>query len=105
MTPRDAEPSRNDEIRETPLHAIGGGLVLRVGVIAVIGAVLLLGFAIRTAVHGGPGGARAGLWIGAAVLAAAAGGGLRGLTRLAPGEAVVVQLFGRYAGTLREPGQ
>lgn len=105
MTPRDAEPSRNDEVRERPLNAIGGGLLLRVGVIAVIGAVVLLGLAIRTAVHGGHGGARVGLWIGAAILAAVAGSGLRGLTRLAPGEAVVVQLFGRYAGTLRQPGQ
>jgi regulator of protease activity HflC (stomatin/prohibitin superfamily) len=38
-------------------------------------------------------------------LAVAAAGGLRGLTRLGPGEAVVVQLFGRYLGTVREPGQ
>lgn len=105
MAPRDAEPSWNDEIREIPRDAIGGGLVLRVVVIAVIGAVVLLGFAIRTTVHGSLGGARLGLWIGAVVLAAAAGSGLRGLSRLAPGEAVVVQLFGRYAGTLREPGQ
>ncbi len=105
MTPGDAQPSRQEEIRETPLYAIGGGLVLPVGLVAAIGAAILLGLTIRTAVNGGHGGARFGLWIGAVVLAAAAGGGLRGLTRLAPGEAVVVQLFGRYIGTLRESGQ
>jgi hypothetical protein len=105
VTPRDAQPSRDEDIRETPLHAVGGGLVLRVVVIAVIGAAVLLGLAIRTAVHGTGGGAHVGLWIGAVVLAVAAGSGIRGLTRLAPGEAVVVQLFGLYAGTLREPGQ
>jgi regulator of protease activity HflC (stomatin/prohibitin superfamily) len=105
VTPRDADSSRNEEIRERPLNALGGGLVLRVAVIAVIGAVVLLGLAIRTAAHGGHGGASLGLWIGVGVLAAAAGASLRGLTRLAPGEAVVVQIFGRYVGTLRKPGQ
>ena len=105
MTPRDAESSRNEEIRERPLNAIGGGLVLRVGVIVVIGALVLLGLAIRTAVHGAHGGARLGLSIGVGVMVAGAGACLRGLTRLAPGEAVVVQIFGRYVGTLREPGQ
>src|ERR1700760_3358967 len=42
-------------------------------------------------------------WLGA-VLIVAAGLTFRGLTPVAPGRAHVVQLFGRYAGTIREQG-
>jgi regulator of protease activity HflC (stomatin/prohibitin superfamily) len=42
-------------------------------------------------------------WIGA-VLIVAATLVFRGLTPVAPGRAHVVQLFGRYRGTIREPG-
>ncbi len=42
-------------------------------------------------------------WL-AAVLFVAAVLALRGLTPVAPGRAHVVQLFGRYKGTIREPG-
>jgi regulator of protease activity HflC (stomatin/prohibitin superfamily) len=38
------------------------------------------------------------------LLIIAAGLGLRGLTPVAPGQARVVQLFGQYDGTIREPG-
>jgi regulator of protease activity HflC (stomatin/prohibitin superfamily) len=38
------------------------------------------------------------------LLIVAAGLGLRGLTPVAPGQARVVQLFGQYDGTIREPG-
>ncbi len=50
------------------------------------------------------GGAGRGVIWGAAVLAAAAVLALRGLTQVAPGDAVIVQLFGRYLGSIREPG-
>jgi len=42
-------------------------------------------------------------WLGA-VLAVATVGVWRGLTQVVPGRAHVVQLFGRYQGTIREPG-
>lgn len=86
------------------MYAIAGARLLPVSLAAAIGAAVLLGFAVRSAADGGRGG-HVGFWIGAALLAIAAMGGLRGLTRLGPGEAVVVQLFGRYLGTLRQPGQ
>jgi len=74
-------------------------------------AMLLLGLALVAAAvaafwqgslhHGG---AAVGLaWLGA-VLAVAAIGVLRGLTAVVPGRAHVIQLFGRYQGTIREPG-
>ncbi|HXC82318.1 MAG TPA: SPFH domain-containing protein [Trebonia sp.] len=43
------------------------------------------------------------VWLGV-VLVAAGGFVLRGLTAVVPGRAHVVQLFGRYQGTVREPG-
>jgi regulator of protease activity HflC (stomatin/prohibitin superfamily) len=103
VTPGSARPSTHEEIRETPVYAFGGGAVLRVGLIAYVAAAILVGFAIRATVHGG-GGGRIGFWIGGAIFVGIGTAGLRGLTRLAPGEAVVVQLFGRYVGTLRTPG-
>ena len=105
MTTGNVQPSTHQEVRETPMYAVAGGRLVPAALVAAAGAAILLGFAIRTAVHGGVGGGRFGLWIGAALLAVAATGVLRGLVRLGPGEAVVVQLFGRYLGTLRRPGQ
>ena len=43
------------------------------------------------------------VWAGALVIVASALA-LRGLTAVVPGRAHVVQLFGRYRGTIREPG-
>ncbi len=43
------------------------------------------------------------IWLGV-VLAAAAVLVLRGLTAVVPGRAHVIQLFGKYHGTIREPG-
>jgi regulator of protease activity HflC (stomatin/prohibitin superfamily) len=95
----------HEEVRETPVYSFRGGAVLRVGLIACVGAAILLGFALRAAVQGGSGAGRVGFWIGAAILAGTAAAGFRGRTTLGPGEAMVVQLFGRYLGTLRTPGQ
>jgi regulator of protease activity HflC (stomatin/prohibitin superfamily) len=74
-------------------------------------AMLLLGLALiaattvafwQASLH--KGGAAVGLaWLGA-VLAVAALFVLRGLTAVVPGRAHVVQLFGKYQGTIREPG-
>jgi regulator of protease activity HflC (stomatin/prohibitin superfamily) len=101
MTPGDPAPAAADEIHDVPLHAVAGGRVLRLSVLALVGAVVLLRYAIWTAASSG---ARAGLWVGMAVLGAVGLFGLRGLARLAPGEAVVVQFLARYVGTLRGPG-
>jgi len=50
------------------------------------------------------GSTRAGLLWGGVILALAALFTLRGLTPVAPGRAHVVQLFGKYRGTVRNPG-
>ena len=71
----------------------------------VAGVVLVLGGAGLVVVAGHAGGAAAvAAGLGCAVVLIAAGLALGGLTPVVPGQARVVQLFGRYRGTIREPG-
>jgi regulator of protease activity HflC (stomatin/prohibitin superfamily) len=62
---------------------------------------LLAGLAIGIALSAAGGGAVRAIGIVVIVLSGFAAGGL---TAIAPGEARVVQLLGRYAGTIRNPG-
>ncbi|MEU3829599.1 SPFH domain-containing protein [Streptomyces sp. SID486] len=87
-------------VREFTAHSIGGGLALLLGLIGLGGAAAL--FAAAGAVTGG--GAKAGLVVAGVVVLLAALIAMRGLNTVAPGEARVVQLFGRYRGTIRQDG-
>ena len=71
----------------------------------VLGIVLLLaGVAVAVlAAHNKGGGAKALIFLCVLVLIAGALV-LRGLTSVVPGQARVIQLFGKYRGTIREPG-
>ncbi|MFC5957030.1 SPFH domain-containing protein [Streptomyces pratens] len=87
-------------VRETAAHSIGGGLALTLGL-----AGLLLG--IGMAVSAGAVTAAAGealLIVFGILIAIAAFLAMCGLNMVAPGEARVVQLFGRYQGTIRQDG-
>jgi SPFH domain / Band 7 family len=69
------------------------------GVICVAGGAALLWYSGQQA-----GGAKTGvIWAGVIVLVIATGL-LLGLTPVVPGQARVIQLFGKYRGTIREPG-
>jgi regulator of protease activity HflC (stomatin/prohibitin superfamily) len=71
----------------------------------VLSIVVLLGAAGLLILAKPVGGAAAvALIIAGLVLLIGSGLALRGLFAVVPGEARVVQLFGRYAGTVREPG-
>lgn len=105
MSPARTRPSTDQELCEVPVLPLDGATIRRVSLIAYVGAAILLGFAIRGAVRGTSGGSPLGFWIGAILLIGVGSTGLRGLTLIAPGEAVVVLQFGRYAGTLRISGQ
>ena len=87
-----------DELR---LAALPGRLVIALSAVALSAATGLLVWAIRLTARGS---APQALWTATVVLAAAGVLALRGLTQVTPGEAVIVQLFGRYLGSIREPG-
>jgi regulator of protease activity HflC (stomatin/prohibitin superfamily) len=77
-----------------------------VGIKVLVGGIVVIIAAIVLLVYGGKqgGGTTVALgWVGAIVITAAALM-LGGLTPIAPGEARVIQLFGKYRGTTRDPG-
>ncbi|MEV7324749.1 SPFH domain-containing protein [Streptomyces sp. NPDC093970] len=81
-------------VREFAAHSIGGGLALLLGLLGLAAAVAL--FAAASV--------NAGFAVGGVVVFLAAVIAMRGLNTVAPGEARVVQLFGRYRGTIRQDG-
>lgn len=94
-----------EHVKEFQFAGPAGRRAVSLAVLALIAAVVLLALSIRLAVHGsGPAALRALVWVAAIALAAVGAQVLRGLTQVAPGEAVVAQLFGSYRGTIREPG-
>ncbi|MFE9430592.1 SPFH domain-containing protein [Streptomyces sp. NPDC006640] len=88
-------------VREFTAHSIGGGLALLLGLLGLLAGAALcaVGGAV---VHSG--GAQAALIILGILVAVAAFFAMCGLNTVAPGEARVVQLFGRYRGTIRQDG-
>lgn len=96
-----AGAARQEPGDEAPFAGLPGRPVLALGAVALAAAAVVLGWGIRLQAAGT---GLAGLWAAAAVLTAVGGLALRGLTQVMPGEARVVQLFGRYLGTIREPG-
>ncbi|MGW1746337.1 SPFH domain-containing protein [Streptomyces sp. NPDC002092] len=81
-------------VREVTAHSIGGALALLLGLLGLLVAGVLF-----AAAQANPAFAA-----GGAVVLVAALISLRGLNTVAPGEARVVQLFGRYRGTIRQDG-
>jgi regulator of protease activity HflC (stomatin/prohibitin superfamily) len=104
VTAADIPLQSTDDVHEVSIRGTGGALVLRISVVLLAAGAVVLAFGARAAAQGSSGGGRQALWVGGVVLAAAGVTGLRGLTRVAPGEAVVLQTFGKYAGSLRAPG-
>lgn len=91
------------EVRERAAHSVPGGLALALG---LLGFLLGLGGSIAGGVlidSGTVGLGSALLVLGILVLLAALFA-MVGLNMVAPGEARVVQLFGRYTGTIRTDG-
>ncbi|MFJ4710887.1 SPFH domain-containing protein [Streptomyces sp. NPDC088785] len=87
-------------VREFTAKSIGGGLALLLGLVGLlVGAGLVaFGAGLDSA------GAEGALIAVGIVLAIAAFFAMCGLNMVAPGEARVVQLFGRYRGTIRTDG-
>jgi regulator of protease activity HflC (stomatin/prohibitin superfamily) len=87
-------------VREFPAHSVGGGLALLLGLVGLLAG----GGMIATATAVTATGVKAVLITGGILVALAAFLAMCGLNTVAPGEARVVQLFGRYRGTIREDG-
>jgi len=86
-------------VAERQARSTRGVKVLVSGVVAVLAAVAVLWYSGRQT----DGTKTALIWAGVIVLIIAVPL-LAGLTPVAPGQARVIQLFGKYRGTIREPG-
>jgi regulator of protease activity HflC (stomatin/prohibitin superfamily) len=86
-------------IAERAAPSTRGVKVLVSGLVAVLAAVAVLVYSGKQT----DGTKTALIWAGVIVLIIATGA-LAGLTPVVPGQARVIQLFGKYRGTIREPG-
>ncbi|MGP3773992.1 SPFH domain-containing protein [Streptomyces sp. SDT5-1] len=107
MPETDATPRTPDvpempkaRVREVAAHSIGGGLALLLGLVGlVVGAgVIALAAGLDSV------GAKTALIIVGLIVVVGSVMAMAGLNMVAPGEARVVQLFGRYRGTIRTDG-
>ncbi|MFI2223829.1 SPFH domain-containing protein [Streptomyces fradiae] len=91
------------QVREFTAYSVGGGLALLAGLAGLAMGVCLVvaGAAVAEDTSAA---ARAGLIVLGALVGLAAVLAMCGLNMVAPGEARVVQLFGRYRGTVRADG-
>ncbi|MDN3296660.1 SPFH domain-containing protein [Streptomyces ficellus] len=87
-------------VREFAARSIGGGLALLLGLLGLAAGVCLV---VAGATMGSTG-AKVTLIVAGVLVAFAAFLAMCGLNMVAPGEARVVQLFGRYRGTIRDDG-
>ncbi|MFI9719019.1 SPFH domain-containing protein [Streptomyces sp. NPDC052396] len=103
MPETPAEQASQPRTREIPAKDIGGGLALLLGLVGLLLGIgtIVGGAALGSAGHHGP--AAAVIVCGVALIIASFIA-MRGLNTMAPGEARVVQLFGRYRGTIRTEG-
>lgn len=88
------------DVREFTAHSMGGGLALLLGLLGAVAGAALIALGVTsdgTVMH-------ASLIPPGVLLIIVAAVAMSGLNTVAPGEARVVQLFGRYRGTIRTDG-
>lgn len=102
LTP-DAPQMPEPQVREVPAHSIPGGLGL---LLTVLGVFVGIALAIVGGVIGSHGNNGVGIpvCVLGVLLAIASLFCMTGVKMVAPGEARVIQLFGRYVGTIRADG-
>jgi regulator of protease activity HflC (stomatin/prohibitin superfamily) len=95
-----AGPARPDrQVTEREARFLPGLRMLVLGIVALLAGVVLVAVTSHQS-HG----VAAALTLVCVVIFIASGLVLRGLTSVVPGQARVVQLFGRYRGTIRDSG-
>ncbi|MFI9647146.1 SPFH domain-containing protein [Streptomyces sp. NPDC052040] len=99
-TAADIPEMPSPRVREFPAHSVGGGLALLLGLAGLALGVGLVAWGSTVTSSG----ARGTLITVGVLTAIAAVTAMCGLNTVAPGEARVVQLFGRYRGTIRQDG-
>ncbi|WP_405984927.1 SPFH domain-containing protein [Streptomyces sp. NBC_00872] len=100
-TPVDDLPEMPDpQVREYSAQSSGGALALLLGLLGLAAGTLLIIFGALL----DSAGAKSAVIVTGSLVVAAAFLVLCGLNMVAPGEARVVQLFGRYRGTIRTDG-
>jgi regulator of protease activity HflC (stomatin/prohibitin superfamily) len=87
-------------VREFPARSIGGGLALLLGLVGLLAGVAMIVSATAVSATG----AKAVLILVGVLVGLSAFIAMCGLNMVAPGQARVVQLFGRYRGTIRQDG-
>ncbi|MEV1011220.1 SPFH domain-containing protein [Streptomyces sp. NPDC049881] len=90
-------------VREFPAHSVPGGLALLLTFLGLLGGLGAAAYGIVLA-DDGSAAAGAALIVGGILLALVCVVLMTGLNMVAPGEARVVQFFGRYTGTIRKDG-
>ncbi|MEW2221419.1 SPFH domain-containing protein [Streptomyces sp. NPDC006990] len=101
--PADTPEMPAPEVKETAAASLSGGLALLLGLIGFLLGVgaLVVGSGLAAGNSAAGGGV---LIVLGVVLTIGSVFGMAGLNMVAPGEARVVQLFGRYTGTVRADG-
>ena len=94
----DLQPAQA-QIAERRAWSTPGIKVLVAGVVGVLAGAALLSTGSKQT-----GGAEVGLVLLGIVVLTVSASGLGGLTSVVPGQARVIQLFGKYRGTVRDPG-
>lgn len=91
------------QVREVPAHSIGGGMALLLTVLGVAAgiAVIVTGGILG---DGGNNAVAVPMFVGGILLLLTSFFCMTGVKMVAPGEARVIQLFGRYVGTIRTDG-
>lgn len=87
-------------VREFKAHSIGGAMALLLGLLGLVAGAALVALGAVAEANG----AKAALIIVGVLVGIGAFLAMCGLNMVAPGEARVVQLFGRYRGTIRTDG-
>ncbi|MGX1132864.1 regulator of protease activity HflC (stomatin/prohibitin superfamily) [Streptomyces glaucescens] len=99
-TAADVPEMPEPRVREFTAHSIGGGLALFLGLLGLLAGIAMVVAATAVAATG----AKAALIVLGILVGVSAFVAMCGLNMVAPGEARVVQLFGRYRGTIRQDG-